>query len=188
MNRLAKWFLVGIATLAPVGLTVYIISLLFTTLDNLLGKYMRDLPFYFPGLGLILTLAGITLVGFLASGWLGKRLFQLIDQLFHRLPLIRTLYGVIKDTVNSFFGEKRSFSKVVLVRIPGTNSKLLGFLTAEEVSKLGDFASNHVAVYILQSMQWAGFTLLIPKEDVEIVDANVEEVMKFIVSAGISGK
>ncbi|GAB7387478.1 DUF502 domain-containing protein [Bacillaceae bacterium] len=188
MNRLVRWFFVGIATLAPIGLTIYIVTLLLQTLEGLFGRFLADSPFYFTGLGLFLALAVITLAGFLASSWVGRGLFQWIDRAFGRLPLVRTLYGVIKDTVHSFFGEKRAFSKVALVRIPGTDMKLLGFVTAEDVSPLGDFARDHVAVYILQSMQWAGHTLLVPKEQVEIVDANVEEVLKFIVSAGISGK
>jgi uncharacterized membrane protein len=189
MNRIFKYFVLGLVTLAPILLTVYIITYLFLLTEGLLGEILEEKTnFYFTGLGVILTIAIIIFIGFMMSNWLGKTIFTSIDLIFQKLPLVRLVYSIIKDTFQSLFGEKKSFSKVALIRLPGSGMKLLGFVTSEDLSALGDIGKDHCAVYILQSMQWAGHTVLVPKEDLEIIDVPVESAMKFIISAGITGQ
>lgn len=188
MKRLSKYFLVGLVTLGPIILTLSVVKWIFFLLDGLLGRYLKNTPYYFTGLGLLITVIVILLIGMITSSWLGKLIFTNVDRLFQKVPGVRMIYSIIKDTINSIFGDKRSFSKVAVIRLPGTQMKLLGFVTSEDLTSLGSVGKDHVAIYILQSMQWAGHTLLVPKEDVEVIDAPVEEVMKFIVSAGITGK
>jgi uncharacterized membrane protein len=188
LNRIIKYFLLGLVTLAPILLTIYIVTNLFLLLEGLLGDTLEQRSeFYFTGLGAILSAAIVILIGFAMSSWLGKKIFNIIDRIFQKLPFVRLIYTVIKDTFESLLGEKRSFSKVALIRIPGTDMKIIGFVTAEDLSALGEIGEDHCAVYILQSMQWAGHTLLVPKDQVEIVDIPIETAMKFVVSAGITG-
>jgi uncharacterized membrane protein len=188
LNRIVKDFLFGLVTLAPILLTAYIVTSLFFFTEGLLGQILEDSRYYFTGLGVLLTLSIIFFIGFMMRNWLGKTTFHIIDRLFQRVPLVRLVYSIIKDTFESLLGEKKSFSKVALVRVPGTEMKLIGFITSEDLTALGSWGKDHVAVYILQSMQWAGHTLLVPNTDVEIVDIPVEAAMKFVISAGVTSK
>lgn len=184
MKRLLKYFINGLITLVPIFLTVFIITKVFSFSDNLIGRFMKDYDLYVPGMGLLTAFVIITVVGFLATTWFSSKLFKWIDLIFSETPLVKTLYSVIKDTINSFIGEKRSFSKMALIHIT-EDIKVLGFVTAENLERFG--LPNHIAVYVQQSMQWAGNLVLVPKDKVTILDVPVEEGMKFLVSAGIAG-
>lgn len=188
MKSIVKNFINGILTIVPIILVVYVIYKTFLFLDGLLGNTLR--PYlkedYIPGIGLLSTLILITILGWLSTKYISGKIIRLIDRLLDKIPVVKTIYSVIKDTVQSFLGEKKSFSKVALVVIPGTEMRSLGFITSEQ---LGDFYSplkDHVAVYIPQTFQVAGFTFLIPKEQVEIIDVKPEDAMKFILSGGMT--
>jgi uncharacterized membrane protein len=111
-----------------------------------------------------------------------------IDHLLEKIPLIKTIYSVIKDTIQSFLGEKKSFSKVALVTFPGTAMKSIGFVTAEDLQDFYEPFKDCIAVYVPQTFQVAGFTYLIPKENVEFIDMKPEDAMKFILSGGLTSK
>ena len=108
MKRLMNYFLKGLLVFVPAALTVFTIALVFTKLDGLLM-----IPI--PGLGLVITIASITLIGFLASNFIGKKLFTLIDGLFIKLPVVKMLYSAIKDLIEAFAGEKKSFDKPAMM-------------------------------------------------------------------------
>ena len=183
MKRILKYFVNGLLTLIPIFLTVFIVAKTLSFSDNLIGQFLRDYGIDIPGLGLLSALLIITLVGFLATSWFSSKLFQWIDSLFSGTPLVKTLYSVIKDTIGSFIGEKRSFSKMAMVDL-GTGMKVLGFITSEELERFG--LTDYVAVYVQQSMQWAGNLVLVPKDKITVLDISVEEGMKFLVSAGVA--
>jgi len=185
-------------------LTIYIVHWILAGWDKTAGKlfpeeFFKNLtiplnpPFgtgeeiVIPGVPLLASLLVVILVGYVVSWWLSARLLRYIDNIFTRVPVVKFIYTVIKETLTSLLGEKKSFSKVAVVKVPNTNMKMLGFITAEDLAYIG--FKDHMAVYVMQSMQWAGVTLLVPKEDIEILEGvKMEEVMKFIVSAGaVSG-
>jgi uncharacterized membrane protein len=190
MKRIVQNFIKGILTIVPILLVVYVVYHSFLFLDGLLGNYI--MPYlkedYIPGFGLIVTLILITTLGWLSTKVFTGAIFRLIDRLLERIPLVKTLYSVTKDTIHSFLGEKKSFSKVALITLPGTEMKTIGFITTENVESFYNPLKDHVAVYIQQTFQIAGFTFLIPKEKVEIIDVNSEDAMKFIVSGGMTSK
>lgn len=190
MKTLFKNFINGIITIVPIIIVVYVIYKTFVFLDSLLGNFLR--PYmkndYIPGIGLLLTILLITFLGFLSTRYITGKLIRLIDRLLERIPVVKTIYSVIKDTVQSFLGEKKSFSKVAVVTIPGTAMKSLGFITSEDLESFYNPLRDHVAVYIPQTFQVAGFTFLIPREQVEIIDVKPEEAMKFILSGGMATK
>lgn len=190
MKSVLKNFINGILTIVPIILVVYVIYKTFMFLDSMLGNmlkpYMQDS--YIPGIGLLTTLVLITLLGWLSTRFITGNIIKLIDRLLERIPFVKTVYSVIKDTVHSFLGEKKSFSKVALVTIPGTNMKSLGFITTENLEAFYEPLSEHAAVYIPQTFQVAGFTFLIPKSDIEIIDVKPEDAMKFILSGGMTTK
>ncbi|WP_366921982.1 DUF502 domain-containing protein [Metallumcola ferriviriculae] len=184
MKRIAKYFINGLITLLPIFLTVFIVAKVFSFSDNLVGQFLRQYGVNMPGLGLLIALAVITLVGFLATSWFSNKIFSWIDSIFSRTPLVKTIYTILKDTISSFTGEKKSFSKMAMINL-GNDLKVLGFVTAEDLELFG--LSDHVAIYVQQSMQWAGNLVLVPKDRVTLLDIPVEDGMKFLVSAGIAG-
>ena len=179
MKRLMSYFLKGLLVFIPAALTVFTIVLVFTKLDGLLR-----LPI--PGLGLVITLVSITLIGFLASNFVGKTFFTLIDRLFARLPVVKMLYSAIKDIIGAFAGEKKSFNKPAIVELTPGGAKALGFITRDSLDFLS--LSDHVAVYFPQSYNFAGSILIFPSDRVTPVSIDSSEAMAFVVSGGVSGK
>lgn len=188
MKFLVKNFINGVITIVTIILAIYVCYKVFAFLDGLLGRYVR--PYlkedYIPGIGILCTIILITVLGWLSTQYVSGRVIRLIDRLLESIPLIKTVYSVIKDTITSFVGEKRSFSKVVLVELPNTGMKCLGFITSEEVENWLNPLKDHVAVYIPQTFQVAGITFLVPKQQVQIIDMKPEEAMKFVLSGGMA--
>ncbi len=179
MKRLARFFFNGLIILIPIVASIYVIYATFTKIDGLLG-----LPV--PGAGFIVTIAFITIIGFLGSNFLTKKLFYYIEELFTNLPLIKLLYTSIKDLIGAFVGNKKSFNKPVLVTLdPENNINVLGFITRESLEFLE--ISDHAAVYLPQSYNFAGNLVIVPKERIKPVNVDSTEAMSFIVSGGISG-
>lgn len=180
MKVLIKYFLNGLLFLTPVMLTIFIVSWILKAWDTTAGKIF---PVDIPGLALIISIVVVIVTGYVASWWLSVKLIGYIDQIFTRVPVVQFIYGIIKDTLTNLLGDKKAFSKVAVIKIPNTDMKMLGFITSDDLAYIG--FKDHVAVYIMQSMQWAGVTILVPKEDVEILEGvKMEDVMKFVVSAG----
>jgi uncharacterized membrane protein len=188
MKSLLKNFINGILTIVPIILVVYVIYKTFLFLDSLLGNTIR--PFlkedYIPGFGLLTTIILITLLGWMSTKFVTGKIIKIIDGLLERIPIVKTIYSVIKDTVQSFLGDKKSFSKVALVVIPGTAMKSIGFITSEQLDDFYDPLKDHVAVYVPQTFQVAGFTFIIPKEQVEVIEVKPEDAMKFVLSGGMT--
>jgi uncharacterized membrane protein len=188
MKSILRSFVKGILTIVPIVLVIYVVYQLFMFLDGLLGNFLK--PYlkedYIPGIGLLLTFIIITILGWLSSKVFTGTIFRIIDTLLEKIPIVKTIYSVIKDTFHSFLGEKKSFSKVALLKIPGTDVKAIGFITTEDVESFYDPLKDYVAVYIQQTFQIAGFTLLIPKDQVEIIDVKPEDAMKFVLSGGMT--
>ncbi|ARU63392.1 hypothetical protein CBW65_22160 [Tumebacillus avium] len=188
-RSLLKFFMNGILTIVPIGLVVYVVVQSFQFLDSLLGNTLRAKigDVYVPGFGILLTLVLITLVGWLTTHWFSAQLIGIVESILQRIPFVKTLYKVIRETIESFVGEKKSFSKVALVTLPNNPMKMLGFVTTENVAKLSDKLADHIAIYVPQTFQVAGVTFLVPKEHVQILDVPPEEAMRFILSGGVSG-
>jgi uncharacterized membrane protein len=179
MKQLAKWFLNGCLVLTPLAATIYIAYLVFSTIDRLL-------PVGIPGIGFVLTIALITLVGFLTSNVMGKSVFAWFERLLERVPPVKLLYTSLKDLVGAFVGDQRKFDAPVAVTVvPGTGIKTLGFVTRRSLEGLG--SPGHVAVYLPQSYNFAGNVLLVPSGSVEPLDAAPGDLMTFIVSGGVTG-
>lgn len=184
MNRFARYFLNGLLFIVPIFLTLYIIYLLFVKIDSLLQIPLPGIGII-PGVGFVVTILIITLTGVLVSNLITRRFMSLMDRLFNRLPLVKILYSSIKDLINAFLGEKKTFNQPVLVTIiPGSNASALGFVTSESLQHLG--VDDMVAVYFPQSYNFAGNLLLFPREQVSPIEASSSEVMTFIVSGGVA--
>jgi uncharacterized membrane protein len=179
MKSLARYFVRGCLVLAPLAATVYILYLVFVTIDQLM-------PLGVPGLGFLLTLALITLVGFLTSGVIGRTVVSTFEHLLTQVPLVKLVYTSLKDLVSAVVGDKRRFDTPVAVTlIPGSSIKALGFVTRRSLEQLG--VQDHVAVYFPQSYNFAGNLLLVAATDIQPLRANTGDLMTFIVSGGVTG-
>jgi len=178
MNTLAKSFFKGLLIVVPLVATVYIVYLVVTLVDELVGA-----PF--PGLGLGITILVITIIGLLASNAVGRRFIRILERLIGKLPVVKLVYHSVKDLMGAFVGDKKSFDKPVMVEvIPNSGMKMLGFVTCSRFDdpKLRD----HVAVYLPQSYNFAGNMMVVPKDRVERIDADGAQFMAFIVSGGVA--
>ena len=178
MKRLVGYFLNGLIFTAPVALTGYVVWMLFTTVDGWLG-----IPS--PGVGFLVTLALITLVGFLASSFLTRRLLSWVEALLEKVPFVRFLYGGIRDIMDAFVGEKKRFQQPVLVTLDRTSgAQAIGFLTQESLADFG--LADHVTVYLPQAYNFAGQMLVFPRDAVRPLTVPSAKVMTFVVSGGVA--
>jgi uncharacterized membrane protein len=182
MKKLIDYFLKGLVIFVPMALTVVLLIWTFTRLDTVLRDFFGVSV---PGIGILLTVLLIVVIGFVASNFLGKKLFALVEKVFKGLPLVKLLYSAVKDMIEAFAGEKKSFDKPVIATLaPGGAAKVVGFVTQESLDNIG--LSDYVAVYLPQSYNFAGNVLLFPKESVKRLSIESSQAMAFIVSGGVS--
>jgi uncharacterized membrane protein len=179
MKKLFQYFAQGLVFVLPLAITFYLIYAVFVWLDNII-------PFKIPGLGIVVIVIGITLVGFLFQILVATPIFSMFNRIFKRAPLLKVVYTSIKDLFSAFVGKEKKFEKPVLVTIDNINKiKRLGFLTQEHLSFL-KVPEGFVSVYFPSSYGILGELYIVPAEMVEPVEGHPAEVMKFIVSGGVS--
>ncbi len=179
MKRLVNSFFQGLLVVGPLAITLYVCWAVFSTIDRWLG-----LPI--PGVGFLLTIALITLVGFLATNLFTRGTISLVERVMARLPFLRLIYTSTKDLLDAFVGEKRRFDRPVLVSLtPANDVRVLGFVTRDSLAALG--LPGSVAVYVPQSYGWAGNVLICSTERVTPVSLDSTDVMAFVVSGGVTG-
>jgi len=178
-RRFSGYFMRGLLFFVPAVVTVWLFYFAFVKLDKILG-----LPV--PGLGLVVTLAFITLLGFLASNFITRRLLMLVDWVFEHIPLVKILYSSLKDITSALVGEKKTFEHPVLVSLsPDGAVKVVGFVTEESLGEWG--LKDEVAVYLPQSYNFAGNMVVVPRERVTPIEAEGSEVLTFVLSGGVAG-
>jgi uncharacterized membrane protein len=186
-RRLINYFFQGLLFLAPLAVTIYAVRITFLWIDGLLYKHIEEfLGIEVPGLGLVTLLAFITLIGFLGSLFFFKPFITYFDRMISRAPLIKIIYTSVKDLLSAFVGNKRRFNQPVLVRIGGSGSlEKIGFITNEDLSELG-ITDGRIAVYLPHSYAWSGNLFIVPAENVTRINASATDVMKYIISAGVT--
>jgi len=176
MRLLVRYFFRGLLVFVPAVLTVAIVVFVFRKVDAWMG-----LPI--PGVGFAATIAIIVVAGALASNFVTKRLFELVEGVFRRLPFVKLLYSAIRDVTDAFVGERKGFERPVFVTLDESSGlKAVGFLTRESLDGAG--LPDHVGVYLPQSYNFAGQPLVVPRRLVAPVSARGADVMAFIVSGG----
>ena len=196
MRKIGKLFLQGLMAILPIALTIYILYWFAVTAEFLLGGFLRIFipeKYYVPGMAVFAGFAIILAIGLLLRLWLFRELFSWGEKTLEKLPLVKTLYGSIRDLM-SFFdtSKKKDFNKVVMVTIAGTDTRLIGLVTREDFENLpsgiDDKSSESMAVYLPMSYQMGGFTVFVPKKNVTPVDMSIEEAMRFALTAAVSIK
>ena len=178
-KRILGYFLSGLILVAPITIILYIVFKLFTYLDSII-------PISIPGLGLLTLVVAITILGYLGSSFISQPIRRRANKLLDRIPLIKTLYTAITDLLSAFVGQKKSFSRPVLVKLSRSSDiEKLGFITNDDLSKL-NIPLGKIAVYLPHSYNFSGNLYIVPIENITPIKANTAEVMKFIVSGGVT--
>ena len=194
--RLRGYFFAGMLVTAPIAITVYVALLLISLVDERVfalipPEYNPEtyLPFSVPGIGVVLMIVILTLIGAIAAGYLGKMLLRLSDRLLNRMPVIRSIYGVAKQIVETVVSNKSvAFREVVLIEYPRKGIWTIGFLTGRSIDQIGDTLAQPdlVNVFVPTTPNpTSGFLLFVPQGDVQRLPMSVEDGIKLVISAGI---
>lgn len=180
-----QYFVRGLLFVFPVGATIIIVVAMVTWIDGLINDLFNNLfGFELPGLGIVVVFFGIALFGYLLSNAFIKAIFSILDRSIARMPFVSLIYTSLKELTEAFVGDKKKFNKPVIAEFNEDGLHRLGFITQEDLSALGLY--ELVAVYCPHSYNFSGNLFLIPQSKVKPLDANAADVMKFIVSAGVT--
>lgn len=194
MKRLGKIMFQGLVAMLPAVLTIYILFWLVRAAETVLGAVLEVLlpeGWYIPGMGLLAGLLGIFLFGLALNAFLVRRLLELGESLMNHIPLVKTLYGSLKDFVG-FFASKREtqFNQVVTIELEfgGVPMRMLGFVTRSDFHSLpaGIGAEGEIAIYLPFSYQIGGYMLIVPRSAVKPVNISTHRAMGFVVTGGMS--
>jgi uncharacterized membrane protein len=178
-------FVAGLFVTIPILITILVIERFFTFIDNLLEPLLRSIiGYHIPGLGFLTAIFIIFIVGLISTNVFGKRLIQLADRIFLKLPLFKSLYTAIKQIMDAFSPEsKGAFKKFVIVEYPRQGIYAFGFLTKECRIEGG---AELRAVYIPTNNLYLGEIVLFKEEDIIYTDIPIEEGVRIILSGGIA--
>jgi len=195
LPRLRTYFLTGIVVAAPIGITLYIAWKFITFVDNKVTpliprRYNPEsyLPFDIPGLGLIVAVALLTLVGAVTANFFGRTIVAIGERLVARMPVIRTVYGALKQIFETVLAQSStSFREVVLVEYPRTGVWAIAFVTSQTKGEIGRVTDGDMVNIFLPTTPnpTSGFLLFVPRKDVISLHMTVEEGIKLVISGGL---
>jgi uncharacterized membrane protein len=187
MKQLVRYFIQGLLTAAPLFITLYILTALFNRVGsvlNVLGITIN--PYVDPLIGFFGVIVLVILIGILASSIVFQSFMLVIDRIFERNSFVKAIYSSAKDLLSAFLGSKRKFNKPVLVLVnKETGNQQLGFITQTDLSHL-TLPQGRIAVYMPHSYAFSGVLIITANENVTALDVKSADVMKFIVSGGVT--
>lgn len=191
-RALLRYFIKGMLVVVPLGAAAFLIYWAVSRLDNALN--LSDVlwvnpktgkALYIPGLGILTVIVLIMIAGVLVTNVITDPIKNWFYRWLNRLPLFKFLYSSIKDLTEAFVGEEKKFNEPVLVEVGSAGVKKIGFLTQKDMTKMG--LPGEVAVYFPYSYSFAGQVVVVPADKVKPIKKNAAEVMKFVISGGVSG-
>ncbi|MDA9698720.1 DUF502 domain-containing protein [Candidatus Pelagibacter sp.] len=188
---LRNYFITGVVVLIPIGFTLYLSKVLIGLSSKIIPENINPnsyLPFAVPGLEILISIILITFVGGLSLSFLGKRVLKLIDDLFKKIPFLRTIYSAILQMTETFSNKESDKKSVVLIEYPRKGVWAVGFATKENKGEMAEKTNQKlINVFVPTTPNpTSGFLLMFPIEDVIFLNMSFEEASKFIVSAGTS--
>ena len=190
-SKLRNAFIAGIVVLVPIGFTLYLTLFLIKISSKLIPNEINPnnyLPFSIPGLEILLSVIFITIVGGISLSFFGKKILNLINDLFKRIPILRTIYSAIGQMTESFTNKSDNKKSVVLIEYPKKGSWAVGFATKENKGEMAEKTNKKlINVFVPTTPNpTSGFLLMFPIDEVIYLNMTFEEASKFIVSAGTS--
>ena len=188
---LRNYFITGVVVLIPIGFTLYLSKLLIGVSSKIIPENINPnnyLPYAIPGIEILISIVLITIVGGLSLSFFGKRILKLIDDLFKRIPFLRTIYSAILQMTETFTNKDNDKKSVVLIEYPRKGVWAVGFATKENKGEMSQKTNQRLINIFVPTTPnpTSGFLLMFPVEDVIYLDMTFEEASKFIVSAGTS--
>ena len=187
--KLRNNFIAGIVVLIPIGITLYLSLFIIRISGNVIPKEINPnnyLPFNIPGVEIFIALFFITFVGWISLSFLGKKFFELFNNILKKIPILRTIYSAIGQMTESFTKTDNSEKSVVLLQYPRAGIWVVGFATKENKGVIKDKIKEDVVNIFVPTTPnpTSGFLLMVPKKDLIYLDVSFEQASKFIVSAG----
>lgn len=180
MHPVINYFLRGLLLVVPIALTVYIISAMVVWVDGLI-------PIKIPGIGILTVLLATTGIGYLANSFIAKPIFIAVNKMLKKIPLVGFIYSSINDLVTAFVGDKKKFDQPVLVPMDEIGNLLKpGFITQSDLESIG--LPGMVSVYLPHSYNFSGNIFIVSKSKLILLKGENTDIMKYIVSGGVSGK
>ena len=191
LSRLRNYFFAGAVVLIPIGITLYLSLFIIKVSTKLLPKELNPnsyLNYEIPGIEIIIAVFLITFIGWLSLTFIGKKLFDIFENILNRIPILRTIYSAVEQLTETFTSNKDKKKSVVLIEYPRKGSWAVGFATKENTGEIKNKVGEElINVFVPTTPNpTSGFLLMYPKEEVIYLDMSFEEASKFIVSAGTS--
>jgi uncharacterized membrane protein len=184
IKKLVNYFLQGLLYTAPLGITIWVLYSIFIKIDGLFNGIIPNHKF--PGLGILVLIIGITLMGFIGKYFFTLPISHFFKDLINRLPFVKLIYTSISDLLKAFVGKEKKFTEPVLVKINNvSNLEKVGFITQRDLTDLG-VEGQKIAVYFPHSYAFSGEMYIVPAEYIKPIDKTSSDIMKFIVSGGVS--
>lgn len=182
-------FIAGVVVLIPIGITLYLTLFIIRVSSNVIPKEINPnnyLPFDIPGVEILIALIIITFIGWLSLSFLGKKFFELFNNILKKIPILRTIYSAIGQMTESFTKTDNKQKSVVLLEYPRKGVWAVGFATKENEGLIKEkIKEDLINVFVPTTPNpTSGFLLLVPKKDLIFLDISFEQASKFIVSAG----
>jgi uncharacterized membrane protein len=186
MKKLFRYFLKGLLVVVPTGITIFFVYWVFDLIDGPIRHFIRDtFHVQIPGAGLVITFLVITLLGWLGQSFLFQPIGQFVERMLEKAPILKMIYTSVNDFLNAFVGEKRKFTRPVIVKVNLISDlEKVGFITTEDLADLG--VEGKVAVLFPHSYNWSGELFIVPKEHVRPLNIPPGELMKFALTGGVT--
>jgi len=189
--RLRNYFFAGAVVLIPIGITLYLTIFLVKVSSKILPKELNPnhyLPIDIPGIEILIAVIFISFIGWLSLSFLGRKIFDIIDNILNRIPLLRTIYSAITQMTETFTKSNNTKKSVVLIEYPRKGLWAVAFATKENKGLIASKVQEDIVNVFVPTTPnpTSGFLLMVPKKDLIYLDITFEEASKFIVSAGTS--
>jgi len=195
LSRLRTWFFAGVLVVAPIGITIYIAQLFIDFVDgkvlpNIPERYNPGtyLPVDIPGLGLVIVMVCVTLIGMMTAGFVGRWFVRTSEAIVNRMPVVRTLYGSLKQILETVLAQKSTaFRDVVLVEYPRREMWVIGFVSGKTTGEVQAKTDDEVINVFIPTTPnpTSGFLIFVPRRDMIFLNMTIEEGIKMVVSGGI---
>jgi len=185
-RRLINYFLQGLLYITPLGITIFVLHLLFNFFDGFLRSYIQKwLGMDIPGLGMVITVVMVTVLGFVGQTVIAQPVKRYISNFLKQTPFLQSIYSTAKDFVGAFLGKEKKFDHPVLVKLSSSlDFEKVGFVTQTDLTELK--VKDKVAVYFPQSYSWSGDFFIVPSENVTPLDISPGDAMKFALTGGVA--
>ena len=190
MKKIVKYFLRGLLYTVPLAVTgafaIWAFNKIEAIIPTLMPRMMNEMPVVFPGIGIILIFLIIVCIGFIGSLIIKTPINSFFRKLLKKAPILETIYSSVKDIMNTFVGKKKGFDHPVLIKIyENSTIERIGFITQNDLSSL-NIKKGKVLVYLPHSYAFSGQLFVVDKEYITQIDSSSAEIMKLIVSGGIT--